>query len=80
MMSKVFLFAITFYRRCVSPYFAPRCRYSPTCSRYAYEAIQTHGAILGGLLAALRLLRCNPFSAGGYDPVPPEGFCKLGLW
>jgi putative membrane protein insertion efficiency factor len=48
------------------------CRYYPTCSCYAIEAIETHGALKGGLLAAWRVLRCNPFSAGGYDPVPPK--------
>ncbi len=48
------------------------CRYYPTCSCYAIEAIETHGAVRGGLLALWRVLRCNPMSAGGYDPVPPK--------
>ncbi len=52
---------------------APCCRYTPSCSAYAIEAINTHGAFLGALLAMWRLLRCNPFSRGGYDPVPPKG-------
>ncbi len=48
------------------------CKYYPTCSCYAIEAIETHGALKGGLLAVWRILRCNPMSAGGYDPVPPK--------
>ena len=47
----------------------PRCRYYPTCSQYALESIEKHGALKGGILAAYRILRCNPFSKGGYDPV-----------
>ena len=50
----------------------PRCRYTPTCSQYAIEAIETHGAFKGSFLAIWRILRCNPFSKGGYDPVPPK--------
>jgi len=79
-MKKILLFLVVFYQKCISPYFAPRCRYTPTCSRYAYEAISTHGAIIGTLLAIARILRCNPFSKGGYDPVPPKKFYKLGMW
>jgi len=79
-MSKILLSLITFYRRGISPNSAPRCRYSPTCSAYAYEAIQVHGALLGCFLAILRILRCNPFSRGGYNPVPPKHFYKLNLW
>jgi len=70
-MKKVFLFLISFYRKYLSkakPW--PTCPYIPTCSEYAYEAIKKHGALKGGLLAAWRLLRCNPFTHGGYDPVP----------
>ena len=58
------------YRYAVSPRLGPRCRYLPTCSEYAYEAIGEHGAVLGVWLAVRRLARCHPFHAGGYDPVP----------
>lgn len=62
---------IRLYQRFVSPYLAPSCRYEPTCSSYALEAIAQHGAARGAYLAVRRLLRCHPFHAGGYDPVPP---------
>jgi uncharacterized protein len=58
------------YQRTVSPLFAPRCRYLPTCSEYAYEALGEHGALAGTWLAMRRLARCHPFHEGGYDPVP----------
>jgi len=79
-MTKALLLAITFYRKGISPYLRPRCRYSPTCSLYAHESIKTHGVFFGTLLAVLRILRCNPFSRGGYDPVPPKKFYRMGLW
>jgi putative membrane protein insertion efficiency factor len=60
---------IKFYRRFVSPLLGPRCRFYPSCSQYALEAVQKYGAIRGGYLAIWRLLRCNPFNPGGYDPV-----------
>ena len=69
-MKKALLAAIRFYRRHLSPHLPPMCRYYPTCSVYAIEAIETHGALRGTLLAVWRLLRCNPLSPGGYDPVP----------
>ena len=70
-MKKVFLSLIRFYHRSVSPAFPARCRYSPTCSRYAYEAIEKYGALKGGWLALKRFLRCHPFHKGDwYDPVP----------
>ena len=59
------------YRLAVSPVLAPSCRYWPSCSEYAIEALQHHGAWRGGLLATRRLLRCTPWHAGGVDPVPP---------
>ena len=59
------------YQRLISPLFGPRCRYYPTCSAYAEQAIRTHGIVRGTGLAAWRLVRCNPFSAGGVDEVPP---------
>ena len=62
---------IRFYQRKISPAFPARCRYCPTCSAYAYEAIQRYGAVKGGWLALRRLLRCHPFSKRDYfDPVP----------
>ena len=62
--------AITAWRRYVSPLYGPRCRYHPSCSAYALEAVSRHGALRGTGLASWRLLRCNPLSDGGYDPVP----------
>ena len=70
-MKKLFLLLIRFYQRCISPLRGPCCRFRPTCSAYAYEAIHKHGAIKGGWLALKRLCRCNPFYKGDfYDPVP----------
>lgn len=70
-MKKVFLILIRFYQSAVSPYFPARCRFRPTCSAYAYEAVSKYGAIKGGWLALKRLLRCHPFYKGNfYDPVP----------
>lgn len=62
---------IRFYQYCISPLFPARCRYYPTCSDYAKEAVLTHGILRGGLMALYRILRCNPWSRGGLDPVPP---------
>jgi putative membrane protein insertion efficiency factor len=64
------LAALRFYKRNISPQLPPACRYTPTCSEYAMEAIERRGVIVGGLLATKRVLSCNPFSRGGYDPVP----------
>jgi putative membrane protein insertion efficiency factor len=61
---------ISGYRRFLSPLLPPSCRYFPTCSEYGYEAIAKYGIIRGGRLAVWRVLRCNPFVRGGYDPVP----------
>jgi len=61
---------LTFYRRFISPLLGPRCRFYPSCSAYALEAVQVHGALKGSWLAARRLSRCHPFHAGGIDPVP----------
>jgi len=69
-MSRVLIALIHFYQRRISPLFGARCRYYPTCSHYAVDAIRAHGSVRGGLLAGWRLLRCNPFSKGGLDPVP----------
>ena len=69
-MKRALLALLRFYRRQISPAKQPSCRYVPTCSQYAVEAIEKHGAIKGTGLAIYRVLRCNPFSKGGYDPVP----------
>ena len=69
-MKKLIINSIRFYQRKIYPVFGPRCRYYPTCSHYAVEAVERFGAIKGSILAVLRLLRCNPLFPGGYDPVP----------
>ncbi len=61
---------IHFYRKFLSPLFPPACRFTPTCSEYALEAVSKYGAIRGGYLAVRRILKCHPFHKGGYDPVP----------
>ena len=61
------------YRLVISPVLPPTCRYHPSCSAYALQALQVHGALKGVALAVWRLVRCNPFSGGGYDPVPAHG-------
>ncbi len=67
----VLVLPIRVYKYCISPLLPPACRFLPTCSVYAIEAIERHGALRGGYLAARRLLKCHPWGAGGYDPVPP---------
>lgn len=62
---------IRFYQKAISPYLGANCRFRPTCSQYALEALLTHGLIRGWALAVWRILRCHPFARGGYDPVPP---------
>lgn len=62
---------IRLYQRCLSPLLPPACRYLPTCSAYAAEAIAVHGVVRGGWLAFRRLARCHPWGGSGYDPVPP---------
>ena len=70
-MKKLFLLLIRFYQRAISPHFPGCCRFRPTCSAYAFEAIQKYGVIKGGRLALRRILRCRPFYKGDvYDPVP----------
>ena len=70
-MKRMLLSLIRFYQRNISPYTPPSCRYTPTCSNYAIEAINKYGALKGGWLALRRLLRCHPFSKRDpYDPVP----------
>lgn len=71
LFARLLLLPIYFYRYVISPLIGPRCRFYPTCSTYAVEAIKVHGAIKGGCLSLKRILRCHPFSEGGEDPVPP---------
>lgn len=69
-MKRALIALVRFYRAAVSPYRHPCCRFTPTCSQYALEALEKYGAIHGGYLAVRRVLRCNPLHKGGYDPVP----------
>lgn len=69
-MKKLFILPIRFYQRFVSPMLPPACRFTPTCSQYAIEAIQKHGVLKGLYLAVRRILRCHPWGGSGYDPVP----------
>ncbi len=71
-----FVFPIILYQRYISKYTPPRCKYYPTCSQYALIAIKRYGIIVGGALAVWRLLRCNPWSKGGFDYVPEHLFKK----
>ena len=69
-MKKILIFLIKLYRKYISPMKRTKCPYIPTCSEYGLEAVEKYGAVKGGALAEWRILRCNPFSKGGYDPVP----------
>ena len=71
-MKKLIIKVIRFYQRKISPLFGPRCRYYPTCSSYAVEAVERFGVLKGSILTVSRLLRCNPLFPGGYDPVPHQ--------
>lgn len=66
----ILLVPIYFYKRCISPMFPPCCRFTPTCSQYAIEALKKHGPFYGTYLAIRRILRCHPLGGSGYDPVP----------
>lgn len=70
-LRRVVVLPIRFYRRILSPLKPRTCRFHPTCSQYALEAILSHGVLRGCYLATRRILRCHPFHSGGYDPVPP---------
>lgn len=69
-LSRIFILFIRFYQTCISPMFPPVCRYTPTCSQYAIEALQKYGPLKGSWLAIKRILRCHPWGGSGYDPVP----------
>jgi uncharacterized protein len=69
--ARVLMAVITGYRRFVSPLLGARCRFAPSCSAYALEAVREHGALRGTWLAVRRIGRCHPFNPGGFDPVPP---------
>ena len=71
MLRRLFVLPIRFYQLFISPVLLPACRFYPTCSAYALEAIMTHGVLRGGWLALRRLARCHPWGGSGYDPVPP---------
>jgi uncharacterized protein len=77
-VKRILLGPIRAYQRWISPSRPRRCKYEPTCSAYAAKAIGRHGATRGFLLAAWRLLRCNPFSHGGFDPVPKRFTLRVG--
>jgi putative membrane protein insertion efficiency factor len=77
-LRKIFLIPIHFYRKFISPLKPPCCRYYPTCSTYAVQAVERFGIIRGTMLAAWRILRCNPWSKGGIDYVPQEFPLKSG--
>ena len=69
MAKKIIVLLIRIYRKFISPLFPPVCRFYPSCSAYTLEAVEKYGALKGGMMGALRILRCNPFFKGGYDPV-----------
>jgi uncharacterized protein len=75
----VVLYLLRAYKWAISPLFPPACRYVPTCSEYAMEAVERYGALRGGFMAAARVLRCHPFTRGGYDPVVKDGVDAQGL-
>lgn len=70
MLARILMGAITVYQKAISPFTPASCRYTPTCSQYAREALQKHGALRGSWLATRRILRCHPWGGHGYDPVP----------
>jgi len=76
-VKRFFLAIISTYQRQISPRSTPRCRFIPTCSHYAHLAISRYGAFHGGVMAVSRIIRCHPFSKGGYDPVPEDLYIVL---
>ena len=77
-MKQLMIALVKFYRKHISPYKPPCCRFTPTCSAYALEAFEKRGFFVGMILTVWRILRCNPFCRGGYDPVPERGFRNKG--
>ncbi|WP_438448775.1 membrane protein insertion efficiency factor YidD [Gorillibacterium sp. sgz5001074] len=75
-MKRVAQAPVRFYRKFLSPLKPPTCRFYPTCSQYALEAIEVHGALKGSILSAVRICKCHPFHPGGIDEVPPKGRWK----
>jgi len=75
-LRELYLVPVRFYQRCISPWKPPTCRFEPTCSSYALGAVRAHGILKGTLLSIWRILRCQPFSEGGLDPVPERGRWK----
>lgn len=71
-MKYIFIGLIKFYKKCISPIFPPCCKYYPTCSSYGLEAFRKYGFFKGFILTVWRILRCNPWSMGGYDPIPED--------
>lgn len=71
-MKALVLAALRFYKRRISPKLPPSCRFTPTCSEYMMGAVEVHGVVRGVWMGTKRILRCNPFNPGGYDPVPPK--------
>ncbi len=71
-MKRILIGSVRFYQKNISVRTLPKCKYYPTCSHYAIEAIEKHGAFIGFFLSLWRILRCNPFSKGGFDPVPEK--------
>ncbi len=70
-MAALLIGLIALYQRAISPLLGPRCRFEPSCSRYAVACLESHGMVRGGLLSIVRLCKCHPFHPGGYDPPPP---------
>ena len=77
-MKHLMIWLVRLYRKFISPLKPPCCRFTPTCSAYALEAFQKRGFFAGLILTVWRILRCNPFGRGGYDPVPERGFKAYG--
>ena len=77
-MKRIALAPVRLYQRWISPLLPRRCKYEPTCSAYAVEAVERFGVVRGTVLACWRILRCNPFSHGGFDPVREEFTLKVG--